>query len=114
MATRIHRIGIRKLSTVYNEKEVRIVKSETIYVTCDMCGAIEASELRFSTHGGNYAMDLCETDKALYESLIRPFVDKAHKVRPAPMSIRKDQPPKSKDQPPKAKRIHRRKAVDNG
>lgn len=71
------------------------MKSVQTYVTCDECGAIDAKELRFSTHGGNYAIDLCETHMTIYENLIRPYVEKAHKVVVAHHVVRKDEPKKS-------------------
>lgn len=94
------------------------MKTVTQFITCDECLAIEASELRFAINGRNFAIDLCSTHRAIFDTLIQPYVTKGHPVRFNNHVVRKDAP-KGKVQTetpiatkPKRARKSRAKAVE--
>jgi len=90
------------------------MKTETTYITCDYenCGTVDAKEVRFSAYGGNYVIDLCQLHHDTLVELLRPFAENGRKVRPAPMSIRRDMPQATPaPEPTKRKRV-RHKATD--
>jgi hypothetical protein len=94
------------------------MKTEQTFVTCDECMAIDASELRFAVNGRNFAIDLCATHRAIFDTLIQTYVTAGHPVRFNNHAIRKDAP-KGKVQAetpittkPKRARKSRAKAVE--
>ena len=68
------------------------MKSEQVFVTCDECTAIGATELRFAINGRNFAIDLCEMHRAVFDTLIQPYITNGHPVRFNGHSVRKDAP----------------------
>ena len=68
------------------------MKTETVYITCDVCNANEADELRFGYMGRDYAVDLCSTCRAIFDNLIEEYVNSGRKVTYRNHVVRKDSP----------------------
>jgi hypothetical protein len=66
------------------------MKTEQVFITCDECNAIDATELRFAINGRNYAIDLCGTHRAIFDTLIQPYITNGHAVRFNNHAIRRD------------------------
>jgi len=66
------------------------MRTETTYITCDECAAINASELRFHVNGRPYAIDLCDMHRAVFDTLIQPYISNGHAVRMNNHVVRKD------------------------
>ena len=66
------------------------MRTEQVFTTCDECHAIDATELRFAVNGRNYAIDLCETHRAIFDTLIQTYITNGHPVRFNNHVIRKD------------------------
>jgi len=96
------------------------MKTEQIFVTCDECQTVidDPRELRFGLAGKQFAVDLCEHHRAIFDTLISQYIRIAQPVRLNHYAIRKDAP-KSKVQTetpvkakPKRARKSRAKAVE--
>lgn len=94
------------------------MKTVTEYVTCDECHATGADELRFAVLGKDYAIDLCVTHRAVFDTLIQPYISNGHAVRFNHHVVRRDRPKATKTPVEKAtdnrkrQRARRAKATD--
>jgi len=68
------------------------MRTEQVFITCDECNAIDASELRFAVNNRPYAVDLCETHRAIFDTLIQTYITAGHPVRFNHHVVRKDAP----------------------
>lgn len=66
------------------------MRTEQVFITCDECLAIDATELRFAINGRNFAIDLCTVHRAVFDTLIQPYVTNGHPVRFNNHVVRKD------------------------
>jgi hypothetical protein len=109
MATFIRRNNLRAIRT-FNPKGESIMKVTTEYTTCDLCQKVDSSTISFGIMGADYRIDLCETHMGELKTIFGVYVNAGHKVRPAPMSIRRDMPkPNPETEPTKRKRRHKAK-----
>jgi len=118
MAAPIHRNHIHHIRESDQTSKESVMRTEHVFTTCDECLAVDASELRFAINGRNFAIDLCVTHRAIFDTLIQPYVTNGHPVRFNNHAIRKDAP-KGKVQTetpivtkPKRARKSRAKAVE--
>jgi hypothetical protein len=117
MASLVRRNHFPAIRT-FNPKGESIMKVTTEYVTCDLCQEVDSSTISFGIMGADYRIDLCETHMGELKAIFGVYVTAGHKVRPAPMSIRRDMPkPKVETEP--SKRKHRKtkekaEVADNG
>lgn len=95
------------------------MKKEIVTVTCDYegCFAADATEVRFSAFGGDYAIDLCQLHHDTLVELMRPYAESGRRVKRVNLHVapkRKDMPPKElAAEPTKAKRNrHKAKEVE--
>lgn len=86
------------------------MKTEQIFITCDECLAVDATELRFAVNGRNFAIDLCGTHRAVFDTLIQTYITNGHPVRFNNHSIRRD----GKQRVPADKSVSETAVTDNG
>ena len=71
------------------------MKTEQTFITCDECNVPDATELRFAINGRNFTIDLCGMHRAVFDTLIQPYVTNGHPVRFNNHVVRKDVPRQS-------------------
>lgn len=57
------------------------MKTETVYITCDLDQTVGASEVRWQVNGTHYAIDLCDSCRAVFTNLMAPYIEAGHKVK---------------------------------
>lgn len=66
------------------------MKTETVVTTCDMCGKVDAEELRYAIMGREYALDLCSEDREHFDTYMAVYLLKSRKVTYRNHTVRKD------------------------
>lgn len=68
------------------------MKREIVHITCDQCQATGATEVRWGLRGHDFGVDLCESCMSGFDTLLAPYLQFSHKIKPAPYSMRRDAP----------------------
>ena len=94
------------------------MKTETVYITCDICNANDADELRFGVMGREYAVDLCTTCRSIFDNLMDDYVSNGRKVVYRNHVVRKDAPQRistvNGDKPVNKQRRRKHQATPEG
>jgi hypothetical protein len=72
------------------------MKTETVYIVCDIDQVVGATELRWEISGVQYAIDLCESCHAIFTNLMAPYMAAGHRVKFNGLRM-KNLPPKPKN-----------------